>query len=143
MSTDLPYAADTQVSLSYDELEVCVLLIPFICITQHSAGRSSNYNERAHPVARHRPDHVQLHTGPREKPQPRAWKSRIGRNEEEWGSNQERKHICLMAHAIPQVALKSLKSASRSRWSSSSSGSGHRPCSPTQIPSHVRCRGRA
>jgi len=37
MSTDLPYAADAQVSLSYDELEVCILLIPSICITQHSA----------------------------------------------------------------------------------------------------------
>ena len=38
MSTDLPYAADAQVSLSYDELEVCILLIPSICITQHSAA---------------------------------------------------------------------------------------------------------
>ena len=38
MSTDLPYAADAQVSLSYDKLEVHVLLIPFICSTQHSAS---------------------------------------------------------------------------------------------------------
>ena len=38
MSTDLPYTADAQVSLSYDELEVRVLLIPFICSTQHSAS---------------------------------------------------------------------------------------------------------
>ena len=38
MSTDLPYAVDAQVLLSYDELEVRVLLIPSSCITQHSAA---------------------------------------------------------------------------------------------------------
>jgi len=74
MSTDLPYAVDAQVSLSYDELEVRILLIPSSCITQHSAtitlaGPLITIPERTCPVARHRPD-LQLRTGPREKPQP-------------------------------------------------------------------------
>jgi len=38
MSTNLPYAVDAQVLLSYNELKVRVLLIPSICITQHSAA---------------------------------------------------------------------------------------------------------
>jgi len=72
MSTDLPYAADAQVSLSYDELEVRVLLIPFICIIQHSAAITLAGPLIAiptHPVAHHdSPDHVQLRTGPCESP---------------------------------------------------------------------------
>jgi len=72
MSTDLPYAADAQVSLSYDELEVHVLLIPFICIIQHSAAITLAGPLIAiptRPVAHHdSPDHIQLCTGPHESP---------------------------------------------------------------------------
>ena len=72
MSTDLPYAADAQVLLSYNELEVRVLLIPFICIIQHSATITLAGPPIAiptHPVTHHdSPDHVQLCTGPCESP---------------------------------------------------------------------------
>lgn len=73
MATDLPYAADAQVSLSYDELEVRDCWTGLACSTQHlHTGPPYPVPERTRPVARHRPDQVQLRMGPREKPCPRA-----------------------------------------------------------------------
>jgi len=95
MSTDLPYAMDAQVSLSYDELKVRVPLIPYL---QHSAlshinpGPLITIPERTRPVTCHRPDQVQLRMGPCEilaLSGNRGCRRETGAH----GNDRERKHV--------------------------------------------------
>ena len=52
MASDLPYAADAQVSLSYDELEV--RLLPLLSCSQHSALAHRSYDCSTRKNARSR-----------------------------------------------------------------------------------------
>ena len=73
MPTELPYAADAEVSLSYDELEV---RMPGLCIQANSAsyplnvptGPAPAVPEGARAVARHDANEVQLCVGARQEP---------------------------------------------------------------------------
>lgn len=78
MPTELPYAADAEVSLSYDELEVGYETYwPTFCfineceglMTSVSTGSSIAIPERIIPVAHHSSDEVQLCMGACEKSQ--------------------------------------------------------------------------
>ena len=70
MPTELPYAADAEVSLSYDELEVR-------CVSPHARGMAHGraslglapaVPEGARAVARHDANEVQLCVGARQEP---------------------------------------------------------------------------
>ena len=72
MPTDLPYAADAEVSLSYDELEVGTSAIYSPALAEACPGAAATIPERACSIPRHRSDKVQLCLGFGEKPSSRA-----------------------------------------------------------------------
>jgi len=71
MPTELPYAADAEVSLSYDELEVILWTTGdgVSIIIDAGLGPPSAIREGAFSVARHGPVKVQLRLGTRQESQ--------------------------------------------------------------------------
>ena len=73
MPTELPYAADAEVSLSYDELQVRVISLRFsvpmlITETLFSLGAKITIPERTGTIAYHCSNQVQLCMGASEEP---------------------------------------------------------------------------
>ena len=147
MTTDLPYAADAEVSLSFDELEVrwhrYLSHIPSQLITNLRAGPPPPIPEGVGFGPYHCPDEVQLCVGPGEEPDPRASgggcasaarcvrppRSRVGRSVlsvvcvEIYREEPLRRRECLYYLALGHYKMGNFDEARRFN--------GALPCSPT------------
>lgn len=74
MPTELPYAADAEMSLDYDELEVSLHLSATVSTTNFNclSGATASVPEGASARPCHHADKIQLRMGPHQEPKARA-----------------------------------------------------------------------